>query len=78
MAFDMSLFGGFAGLARPRGDRADGRILRLRDRRLERLGVLGGVGFKAGRWVDVVLMQRPLNGGETTLPVPGGLDLSES
>jgi L-amino acid N-acyltransferase YncA len=41
-------------------------------------GVLGGVGFKAGRWVDVVLMQRPLNGGETTLPVPGGLDLSES
>ena len=27
-------------------------------------GVLNGVGFKAGRWVDVVLMQRALNGGD--------------
>ncbi|VVE17461.1 GNAT family N-acetyltransferase [Pandoraea fibrosis] len=31
-------------------------------------GVLKSVGFKFGRWVDTVLMQRPLNAGDTTLP----------
>ncbi len=31
-------------------------------------GVLPAVGFKFGRWVDTVLMQRPLGGGDTTLP----------
>jgi L-amino acid N-acyltransferase YncA len=30
-------------------------------------GVLKGLGFKAGRWVDVVTMQRPLNVGSDTL-----------
>lgn len=31
-------------------------------------GTLKSVGFKLGRWVDVVFMQRPLNGGDETLP----------
>ncbi|HET8727663.1 MAG TPA: GNAT family N-acetyltransferase [Alphaproteobacteria bacterium] len=34
-------------------------------------GVLKSVGFKHGRWVDVVMMQLPLGGGDTTLPAPG-------
>jgi phosphinothricin acetyltransferase len=37
-----------------------------------RTGVLPGVGFKAGRWVDVVHMQKALNGGAAT-PAPLGL-----
>ena len=32
-------------------------------------GLLRAVGFKFGRWVDSVLMQRPLNEGQETLPV---------
>jgi L-amino acid N-acyltransferase YncA len=32
------------------------------------VGVLTGVGFKFGRWVDSVLMQRPLGPGTTTPP----------
>jgi len=31
-------------------------------------GTFTSVGFKLGRWVDTVLMQRPLGGGDTTLP----------
>jgi phosphinothricin acetyltransferase len=31
-------------------------------------GVLSAVGFKFGRWVDIVLMQRALGPGDTTLP----------
>lgn len=40
-------------------------------------GMLSGVGFKAGRWVDVVIMQRPLNGGADVPPGPDSLDLAE-
>lgn len=32
------------------------------------VGTFRAVGFKFGRWVDSVLMQRPLGPGETTLP----------
>lgn len=32
------------------------------------VGTLAAVGFKLGRWVDTVLMQRALNGGSDTLP----------
>ena len=39
-------------------------------------GVLTAVGYKAGRWVDVVVMRRALNGGETTPPGPGGVEFS--
>jgi L-amino acid N-acyltransferase YncA len=41
------------------------------------IGVMRAVGFKAGRWVDVVMMQRALNDGAATQPPPGGLNLSE-
>jgi L-amino acid N-acyltransferase YncA len=34
-----------------------------------RMGVLTGVGFKAGRWVDAVHMQKALNGGSQAEPV---------
>ncbi len=39
-------------------------------------GVLTAVGYKAGRWVDVVVMRRALNGGEATPPGSGGIELS--
>ncbi|MEO8137189.1 MAG: N-acetyltransferase family protein [Betaproteobacteria bacterium] len=35
------------------------------------VGTLPAVGFKFGRWVDSVLMQRALGPGETTLPDQG-------
>ncbi len=35
-------------------------------------GIFHGVGFKFGRWVDTVMMQRPLGPGETTLPAHSG------
>lgn len=35
-----------------------------------RTGTLQSVGFKFGRWVDSVLMQRPLGPGDATLPGP--------
>ncbi|MBI5939941.1 MAG: N-acetyltransferase, partial [Caulobacterales bacterium] len=38
-------------------------------------GVMKGVGFKFGRWVDIVMMQRSLNGGAETLPDGPGLPL---
>jgi L-amino acid N-acyltransferase YncA len=34
------------------------------------VGVLPAVGFKFGGWVDIVLMQRALGCGATTLPDP--------
>jgi len=33
-------------------------------------GVYSNVGFKFGRWLDVVLMQRALGEGATTIPAP--------
>jgi L-amino acid N-acyltransferase YncA len=37
-------------------------------------GVLRGLGFKAGRWVDVVTMQRALNSGIDGVPTEAGMD----
>jgi phosphinothricin acetyltransferase len=34
----------------------------------EMVGTFASVGFKFGRWLDTVLMQRPLGGGAATLP----------
>jgi phosphinothricin acetyltransferase len=34
----------------------------------ERVALLPAIGFKFGRWVDGVMMQRPLGEGQTTLP----------
>lgn len=39
----------------------------------QRAGVLPAVGFKHGRWVDVVLMQRALGGGDVSVPDALGL-----
>lgn len=41
----------------------------------EMKGVVPAVGHKFGRWVDVVFMQRSLNGGAETAPDGAGLDL---
>ena len=34
----------------------------------KQIGVGQSVGFKQGRWVDIVWMQRPLNGGDASAP----------
>jgi phosphinothricin acetyltransferase len=41
-------------------------------------GVLNAVGFKHGRWLDVVMMRRALNGGDATPPDADGMSLTES
>ena len=41
----------------------------------EMVGVTKGLGFKHGRWVDVVWMQKALNGGDEARPQAEGLDL---
>jgi phosphinothricin acetyltransferase len=42
----------------------------------EQTGVGRAVGFKHGRWVDIVHMQKPLNGGDTRLPDRPGITLT--
>lgn len=42
----------------------------------ERKGLFPDMGYKFGRWVDLVWMQRPLNGGGETPPDAPGLSLS--
>ena len=34
----------------------------------KQIGIFEAVGFKFGRWVDIVLMQRALGEGDATLP----------
>lgn len=41
-----------------------------------RQGVMHSVGYKQGRWLDIVMMQLPLNGGDATAPDAAGLQLS--
>jgi phosphinothricin acetyltransferase len=43
----------------------------------ERTGVSKSVGFKHGRWVDIVHMQKALNGGDTAAPDSPGIKLRE-
>ena len=42
----------------------------------ERMGLGRSVGFKHGRWVDIVHMQKSLNGGDTVPPDGPGIELS--
>ena len=42
----------------------------------EQTGVGKSVGFKHGRWVDIVHMQKALNGGDGRLPDGGGVTLT--
>jgi L-amino acid N-acyltransferase YncA len=41
----------------------------------EPAGVTRGLGYKGGRWLDVVWMQKALNGGDQGAPDGAGLDL---
>lgn len=51
------------------GDRANVSSIALHERLgFRRVGTLEAVGFKLGRWVDTVLLQRPLGAGGGTLP----------
>jgi len=43
----------------------------------EQTGLARSVGFKHGRWVDIVSMQRALGAGDGTQPVGAGLRLGE-
>lgn len=53
------------------GDSANLASIRLHERHgFQRCGLIPSVGFKFGRWVDSVLMQRPLGPGDSTLPEP--------
>lgn len=46
----------------------EGSIALHRRMGFEEAGVFRSVGFKLGRWVDTVLMQRPLGAGDGALP----------
>ncbi|GGF17336.1 N-acetyltransferase [Aliidongia dinghuensis] len=51
------------------GDSANLASLRVHERAGFRVvGTMTSVGFKHGRWLDIVLMQRTLGPGDTTLP----------
>lgn len=51
------------------GDSANDASIRLHEKAgFRRVGALPSVGFKLGRWVDSVLMQRPLGSGDAALP----------
>lgn len=51
------------------GDSANaGSIGVHKSRGFNMIGTMPGTGFKHGRWVDTVMMQRPINGGNLTLP----------
>jgi phosphinothricin acetyltransferase len=53
------------------GDSANHASIRLHEALgFERAGMLPAVGFKFGRWVDSVILQRPLGEGDRTLPPP--------
>jgi len=45
-----------------------GSIVLHRNESFDHAGTIKGVGYKLGRWVDVVIMQRALNGGDKSLP----------
>lgn len=53
------------------GDSGNLASIRIHERcGFARVGDLPSVGFKFGRWVDCVIMQRALGEGDTTLPNP--------
>ncbi|AIR65683.1 GNAT family N-acetyltransferase [Cedecea neteri] len=50
------------------GENNTGSCKLHRQHGFETVGCLRSVGFKLGDWRDTVMMQRPLNGGDGTLP----------
>ena len=60
------------------GDSANAPSIRLHEALgFERAGLLPAVGYKHGRWVDVVWMRLALNAGARAAPDAPGLDLQE-
>jgi L-amino acid N-acyltransferase YncA len=59
------------------GDSGNERSVRLhRSMGFTPVGVFRAIGFKHGRWVDVAMLQRPLNAGADAEPSGAGLLLS--
>ena len=59
------------------GDTANAGSIGLhRSLGFEQAGVGRSLGYKHGRWVDIVWMQRALNAGDTAAPNAVGLDLN--
>lgn len=57
------------------GDSGNAGSIALHERHgFHRVGTLTAVGFKLGRWVDTVLMQRPLGPGSGSLPAASGYE----
>ena len=56
----------------------EGSIALHRSRGFRKVGTLRAVGFKRGRWVDTVLMQRELGAGSATLPPSAASDEAET
>ncbi len=55
------------------GDSANLASIRLHEAAgFARAGLVPSVGFKFGRWLDIVLLQRPLGPGDTTPPETAG------
>ncbi len=51
------------------GDSANGASIGLHEAAgFARAGLVPSAGFKFGRWLDIVILQRPLGAGDTTLP----------
>lgn len=64
--------GGFRQMVAVIGDSAQAASIALhRAAGFRRIGAVENVGFKFGRWLDTVLMQRPLGEGAETAPPPG-------
>jgi phosphinothricin acetyltransferase len=58
------------------GDSGNSASLALhRSLGFEQTGIGHSVGFKHGRWVDIVQLQKPLNGGDARMPDRPGIEL---
>jgi phosphinothricin acetyltransferase len=58
------------------GDSGNSASLALhRSLGFEQTGIGHSVGFKHGRWVDIVQLQKPLNGGDARMPDRPGIKL---
>jgi L-amino acid N-acyltransferase YncA len=56
----------------------EGSIALHRSRGFRKVGTLRAVGFKQGRWVDTVFMQRELGAGSASLPSGAANDKAEA
>ncbi|AWK85585.1 GNAT family N-acetyltransferase [Azospirillum thermophilum] len=66
---DRTTAAGFRQMIAVIGDSANSGSIALHGRcGFRQVGVLQAVGFKFGRWVDSILMQRPLGDGDASLP----------